>query len=172
MNFQFYIEKLKNSENFKEFIKKNKDAFACSGFFIIDKQGEGNKQHFDYYIPSGKKMISFQLEDNCSIVPVEMIDKTEPEKVYLNCEFDFDDIEKLIQDKMNQRGVKNKIQKLLFSFQTKNRKDYLLGTVFISGLGLLKVNVDISKMEIIGFEKKSFFDMLKIKRNKKEEKVK
>jgi len=168
MNFQFYVEKLKNSENYKNFIKENKDAFPCSGFFIIDKQGNSNKQHFDYYLPSGKKMISFQLEDNSHIVPVEMINKIEPEKMSLNCEFDFNDIEKLIQNEMDKRGIKNKIQKLLFSFQTKNKKNYLVGTVFISGLGLLKINVDISKMEIIDFEKKSFFDMIKITRKKED----
>jgi len=38
MNMQFYVEKLSHSEEFKEFMKKNPDAYLCSGFFVIDKE--------------------------------------------------------------------------------------------------------------------------------------
>ena len=64
MNFQFYVEKLKNSKDFKSFIKENKGAFLCSCFFVIDKEepGKGDKQHFDFYVPSTKKAFSFILE--------------------------------------------------------------------------------------------------------------
>ncbi len=168
MNFQFYVEKLRDSENFKDFIKENKDAFACSGFFIIDKQGKDNKQHIDYYIPSKKNMISFQLEDNCSIMPLEMTNPSVPEEMFLDFNFDFNDVERLIQDEMTQRRVKKQIQKILFSLQTKNKKNYLIGTIFISGFGLLKVNINLSEIKIIDFEKKSFFDMIKITRKKED----
>jgi len=42
----------------------------------------------------------------------------------------------------------------------------LIGTVFISMLGLLKVRIDVEKMKIVLFEKKSFFDMMSIKKKK------
>ncbi|RLG12017.1 hypothetical protein DRN73_03845, partial [Candidatus Pacearchaeota archaeon] len=67
-----------------------------------------------------------------------------------------------------QRGVKKQIQKILFSLQTKNKKNYLIGTIFISGFGLLKVNINLSEIKIIDFEKKSFFDMIKITRKKED----
>ena len=63
---------------------------------------------------------------------------------------------------MATRGITNKIQKMLFSLQHKDLKDYLIGTIFISNFGMIKVNIDITDMKVILFEKKSFFDMLKI----------
>ena len=48
-----------------------------------------------------------------------------------------------------------------FISKSSNRKDFLIGTVFISGLGMIKINIDISEMKIIVFETKSFFDFMK-----------
>jgi len=79
MNPQFYLEKLKNSEEFEKFKKENPSAFLCSAFFSIDKsggnkslttsskrgqsKGKDNKQHFDFF--NEGKIFSFQVEDNC-----------------------------------------------------------------------------------------------------------
>ena len=71
MNLRFYLEKLYASKEFEQFRKENLKAFLCSGFFIIDKQGKDNKQHFDFYIPSKKKMFSFQLEGGIKLIPIE-----------------------------------------------------------------------------------------------------
>ena len=34
-------------------------------------------------------------------------------------------------------------------------KDYLVGNVFITGMGMAKVNIDLNEMKIVAFEKKS-----------------
>ncbi len=165
MNFQFYVEKLNSFDEYKKFINENKKAFPCSCFFIVDFQGEDNKQHFDYFVPEDKKFFSFQLE-NSKLVPVEASSDKIPEKISLDLEFDFKEVEDLISKRMEKEGIKNKIQKFLFSLQRKDGKHFLIGTVFISMLGLLKVTVDLEKMEIVDFEKKSFFDVMKVKRGK------
>jgi len=163
MNFEFYLEKLKGSHEFKKFIKENKDAFLCSGFFIIDKKGEEGRQNLDYFIPSSKKMFSFKLNEGVELVPVENFgDEVEFEKIPDKINLDFEEIEKLIEGKMFDEKIKNKIEKILLSLQTRKGKNYLLGTVFISGLGLIKIKVDLDNKEILDFEKRSFFDMMKI----------
>ena len=48
-------------------------------------------------------------------------------------------------------------------------KDFLVGTIFISALGMIKIHIDISKREITHFEKKSFFNMIKVIKKKKAE---
>jgi len=167
MNYQFYVEKLKDSSEFKEFIEKHKDAFPASGFFIMefsDSKHPDNKHHFDYYVPSEKKMISFEVENNCKIVPVELVDKSEFKPISLEHDFDFNEIANLISKEMEKKEIKSKVQKILLSLQNKDGKDYLVGTVFISNFGLLKVNIDLVEMKVVDFEKKSFFDMLKIKK--------
>ena len=168
MNFQFYIEKLHDSDSFKKFIKENPDAFLCSCFFVIDLEGNQEKQHFDFFIPKDKKVFSFQLEKLCELVPVEVFDDKSLNKISFDHDFEFKNIEDLIVSKMRQAGIKNKIQKMLFSLQNKNGKDFLIGTVFISMMGMLKVIIDLDSMRITEFEKKSFLDIMKVSRKKKD----
>jgi hypothetical protein len=163
MNFQFYFEKLIESNDFKNFVKENKDAFLCSGFFVVDKKGEDNKQNIDYFVPSINKMFSFKMNNGVELVPIEDFGKNfKPEKIPDNINFDFTWVEDIVQDRMEQDKIKNKIEKLLLSLQTKDKKNYLLGTIFISALGLLKVKIDLDERKIVDFEKMSFFDMMKI----------
>ena len=174
MNFQFFVEKLQRLDNYKEFISKNPGIFPCSAFFVIDKEKKGSeedKQHFDFYIPSAKKMFSFQLENGGELVSVELVEGEKvSSEVSLKMDFEFGEIERLIEKKMEEEKIKSKVQRYLFSFQKKDGKHFLIGTVFISGLGILKVSIDLEKMEIIDFGKKSFFEILNIKKSGKKDK--
>ena len=165
MNLQFYVEKLKNSEIFKSFMKEHPDAFLCSGFFIIDKTEKGeNKQHFDYYLPQENKIESIQLE-NMQLVPIENFGKV-PEEISLEFDVDFNKVEKMIEERMIKEGIQNKIQKILFSLQKIDGGNFLVGTVFISMLGMIQINIDLRNMEITDFKKKSLLDMVKISKKK------
>jgi len=163
MNLQFYLEKLFASEKFQSFMKENPSAYFCSGFFAIDEEKGDNKIHVDYVVPATKKIFSFQLEGEVDMVSVEQEGES-LEQISDNIDFDFGEIEKLIVEKMEQENVKNKIQKILLSLQKVKGKIFLVGTVFISGLGMIKIKIDLEEMNIIEFEKKSFMDMLKIVR--------
>jgi hypothetical protein len=161
MNFKFYLEKLKQSDAFKKFIKTNPKAYMCSGFFIIDKEGNDNKQHIDFFIPGNDKISSFELENKLQIVPIEMLEKKTPEKLSENIDFDFEELEKMIFEEMKRQGMDKKIQKIILSLQSIEGKPSLVGTIFVTLLGLIKIRVDVSEMKILEFEKKSFFDMMK-----------
>ncbi len=165
MNFQFYVEKLFANEHFQKFREEHKKAYPCSAFFVIDYSGQDSKQHFDYWLPGEKKMFSFQLERDSEALPVENFEGV-PEEIAINLNFDFNDIRDMVQKRMDEEGIKNKLQKMLFSLQAKNKKSFLVGTVFISGLGMIKVSIDIGNMKILDFEKKSFFDIMKVKKKK------
>jgi len=54
----------------------------------------------------------------------------------------------------------------LLSLQNIENKDLLTATVFVSGLGMLKVNIEPGSKKITDFDRKSFFDMMKIIRKK------
>jgi hypothetical protein len=164
MNSQFLLEKLENSEEYKKFIKENSDAYLCSAFFIIDFETENpeTKYHFDYYIPSSKKTFSFEMENGIKLTELERVDEKIFEQVSTKTHFDFDDIYDKIRKEMEDRKINNKIQKMIFSLQHFEGKDLLFGTILISGLALIKMTFDILKDKIGEFEKKSFFDMMKI----------
>ena len=85
-----------------------------------------------------------------------------PNEIGLNYNFDFKEIEKLILIKIEENKVKGSIEKMLFSLQKVEGKELLVGTVFLSMMGMLQVHIDIAEMKIIHFEKKSFFDIVKI----------
>lgn len=160
MNFQFYVERLQDSDKYKEFIKEHKKAFPCSCFFVLDKAGDDDKQHFDFWDEG--KMFSFDL-DSEMLSPVEVHDNKTPEEISLELNLDFGEIEDIIEKRMEKDDIKNKIQKYLFSLQKNKDKHYLIGTVFVSNLGMLRVKICVEDKELVEFEKKSFFDVLKIK---------
>jgi hypothetical protein len=162
MNSQFLLEKLKNSKEYKEFIKENKTAYLCSGFFVIDMENSGSNQyHFDFYVPESGKTFSFELEGGVKLIPLER-DEQALEEVSMKNHFDFDKIREKILTEMELKKISNKLQKMLFSLQKVKGKEMLLGTIFISNLGLLRVNMDIDSNQITDFEKKSLFDMMKM----------
>lgn len=161
MNLQFYIEKLQNSDAFKEFIKENKDAYFCSGFFTIDKEGVDNQTHLDFYVPEKKEMFSFKLQKGVEKVPVEMITENVPEMIGEKLDFDFNEVEKMIIEEMDKQKVKNKLQKIMISLQGLDEKSFLVCTIFVSMFGLLKIHIDLEKNEVVLFEKKSLFDIVK-----------
>jgi len=160
MHFQFYVEKLQDLDKYKVFKNENKKAFPCSCFFVIDKVGEDAKQHFDLWLD--KKIFSFQLE-KAELVPSDAPLEEEPEEISLDLDFEFNDIEKMIEERMEKDNVKNKVQKYLFSIQKQKGKHYIIGTVFVSNLGMLRVKICLDDMTVLDFEKKSFFDVLKVK---------
>ena len=162
MNLQFYLEKLHSSDEFQAFIKENPQAFLCSGFLTIDKERNNNQVHFDYFIPKEKIIISFQLESEVQKVPLEKYDDKIPEEVSTDFYLDFEEIESLILIKMGSENIKNKIQKIILSLQSINGKNLLIGTVFVSMLGLLKITVDIEGKKITEFEKKSLLDIMNV----------
>jgi len=161
MNFQFYLEKLYASSVFKEFKEQSKSGFLCSGFFVIDKEKDDNKAHLDFYVPEDKKMFSFGLLGEVSKMPVEVFDK-KFEKISDKIDFDFNEVEALIVKEMETQNIKKKIQKIILFLQSNEGNVFLLATVFISNLGILKININILKMKVVEFEKKSFFDMVNV----------
>lgn len=166
MDLRFYLEKLHNSDEYQDFMLENPDAYICSGFFVMDFEKADHQRHIDVYAPTLKKIFSFKLENGVEKVPIDMFDDRTPKKLSIDYDFDLDKIEDLIKKKMIEEKVKSKIQKILLSLHNSEGKDLLTATVFVSGLGMLKVNIDVISKKILDFDRKSFFDMMKIIRKK------
>ena len=166
MNLRFYLEKLHDSEEYSDFMLENPDAYICSGFFVMDFEKADHAKHIDVYAPTLKKIFSFKLENGIEKVPLDNFDENTPKKLKIGYDFDLDDIEELIRKRMAEEKVKSRVQKILLSLQSVGSKDLLTATVFVSGLGMLKVNIDPVSKRIIDFDRKSFFDVLRIVRKK------
>ncbi|MCK5624326.1 hypothetical protein KAI04_00610 [Candidatus Pacearchaeota archaeon] len=166
MNFNFYLEKLHNSDEYQDFMLENPDAYICSGFFVMDFEKADHQRHLDCYAPTLKKVFSFKLENGIEKVPIETFDNKTPKKLSFGYDFDLDEVEKIIKEKMSEEKIKSRVQKILLSLQNSEGKDLLIATVFVSGLGMIKVNIDPPSKKIIDFDKKSFFDMIKMVKRK------
>ena len=162
MNIQFHFEKLHDSMEFQEFSKEHPEAYLCSGFFVIDKEGKDNKMHFDYFSPKTKEVISFQLESEIKKIPLEIFDEKIPDEISSDIDLEFNELEEMILQKMKEEKIDSKIQKMILSLQKLNGKDFIIGTIFIPMLGMIKVNVDIKEKKITEFEKKSLFNIMKV----------
>jgi len=169
MNSHFLLEKLESSDEYKQFISENKDAYLCSGFFVVDlsEKNPENRFHFDFYVPSTKETFSFELENDMKKVKLERTDDVVLGKVSMKNNFDFDKLKEKILIEMELKKITNKIQKMIFSLQNVYGKDVLIGTIFLSGLGLIKADIDLEENIFTEFEKSSLFDMMKIVKGKK-----
>ena len=106
-------------------------------------------------------MASFQL-DSMTKIPVELFNDRIPESISSDIDFEFDEMESLIVKKMEAEKITNTVQKMIFSLQKLDGKDILVGNVFISMLGILKVNIDLTELKIVEFQKKSIFDIVNV----------
>lgn len=168
MNFQFYYEKLLASDEYQKFRREHPTAFACSGFFALDleKDGKHNQVNFDFWLPEHKKMYSFRVTGPVEFINVENFETRAYETLSMNYTFDLKKVKEIIEDKMKEDHIKGKMKKLLFSLQKLDGVDYLVTTVFLDNMGLLKVHYDIADEKITFIEKKSFLDIFKISRKK------
>jgi len=168
MKFQFYNEKLIDSTEYQKFIKENPTAYPCSAFFAIDleNKGKNDKVHFDFWIPEFKKMYSFKVMGVVEFVNVENFEKKDYEKLGMNYTFDLEEVKEQILQRMQDDNIKGNLQKLLFSLQKKDGIDYLLGTIFLNNMAMLKITYDITDKKITNIVKKSFLDMFKIIKKK------
>lgn len=166
MRIQDYLSELEKNKEFQEFIQTNPKAYFCSAFFIIDKESENHKKHFDYFLPEENKIFSFQLEENCKQVPMDNLNPEAPKPLTLENDLEIQEIENLIQSEMENQGIKNKIQKILFSINNFENQEFIIGTVFISNLGMIKIRISLKDKKVLDFKKESFMDMINIFKKK------
>ena len=162
MNANFYLEKLHASDEFKDFISKNPSAVLCSGFFVIDKEKNSNQMNFDYSSNELDKIFSFQVGDKIVVNLLDKFGDKNVSQVSDNLDFEFKEIESLIEKEMKNQNASNKIQRIMLSLQEKENRNYLFGTIFVSMFGLIKTTISLPDKKIEEFEKKSLFDIIKI----------
>ncbi|PIN90029.1 hypothetical protein COU57_04930 [Candidatus Pacearchaeota archaeon CG10_big_fil_rev_8_21_14_0_10_32_14] len=188
MNIQFFLEKLKGSDEFKKFKKENPKSYLTSCFITVDIEGKekNNQYHLDFFVPTTLKTKdelgtwwSFKLENGIELEQLQKMDMKDvkfeeipdfiknPPKITAKSTIEFDEIQRLIQEEMDKKNITNKIQKILMVLQRQTGSgevEKYICTVFISGLGILKVIIEDANDgggKVLFFEKKSFFDMLR-----------
>lgn len=156
-----YIEKLNASNEFKDFQKKNKDAFMVAGFFVLDLELGQNLSQLDFYVPSKKKIAAFTLDKQVTLQLLDLVKAAkEPEKLDSKTKIDLDAIHGLLEDEMKNRNITEEIKKIIAIIQTIDGKKIWNLNCILSGMGLLNAHIDDESQTILKIEKKSMMDYI------------
>jgi hypothetical protein len=168
MKIQHFVDKVEKTKEYKDFMKKYPKTYLCSLFFVRDFSENHNETHIDYYTPSTKKIISFDLDKKVTKSPIDKKaenmkhEKFVPKKLGNKIKLDIDRLKPIILDEMHNRGLTDNIQKMIIILQNIENRDVWNCTCFLNGLGLLQCKVEDSSETVLFMEKQSFFDLIKI----------
>jgi len=161
MKIKPYIEKLNSSGEYKKFVDKYKDAYLAAGFFIIDFEQGNNIHQIDYYIPSEKKIGAFTLDNQVVLQMMEVLNEAKPEKLDIKTKIDLEALKGIVQDEMRNRGITEEIKKMIAIIQNiKGKKTWTVSCI-LSGMEILKANVEDKSETILRMERTSITDIIR-----------
>ncbi len=161
MKIQPYITKLSASTEYKDFTKKNNDAFMIAAFFVLDLENGKNSHVIDYYVPSKKKVAAFTLDNRITLQMMDLMTKKVPEKLELKTNIDLDALAGILQDEMKNRNITDEVKKIIAVVQTMEGKKIWNLNCMLSGMGILNAHIEDSTRSVLRMEKKSFMDIVR-----------
>jgi len=161
MRFDHYLTKVEKSSEYRKFLKTNKKAYLCSGFFVMDLDAEKNMHQIDFYVPSKKKFANFILDEGIKIQLSDGIRDKKPEKLGKEVKTDIEALKGIVEDEMKNRTVTGDLKKIIAVLQTIEGKKIWNLNCLTGDMGLIKVHIDDDSGNILKFEKASLFDFIK-----------
>ena len=162
-NFDSTLENIESSDAFRNFKKKNPEAYLCAGFFVIDYQTNANQQQLDYSLLDGR-IFTFILNHEITIKEAETIQGQEQKnlgKLNPDIKADLDDIENILKDKLELVKIDKKISKIIAILHIYEGRQIWNLTLMLEGFDMIQCHIDSFSGEILKFEHKSMFDFIK-----------
>jgi len=164
MNFSSTLKTIESSKEFKDFKKKNKDAYLCAGFFVLDYEQGINQQQLDYSLKDGK-IFTFSLDENNNVTfkEAETIEGKQSKLPELSkdMKIELDAVQELVKKEMKKQIIDNKINKIIAILQKHEEKQIWNLNCMMEGFGMLQVHINCVSGEILKFEKRSLFEFIK-----------
>ncbi len=161
MKFAHYLGRVQESKEFKEFSKKNKEAYLCAGFFVFDFQEGKDIHQVDYFLPGKKQIAAFLLDKGMSYKIADAMNTTKPEEIRGEIRMDLDKLRGIVEDEMKNHTITEGIMKMIAILQSIEGKKVWNLNCILSGMALLKVHVDDASGDVLKFEKASFLDFVR-----------
>ena len=167
MKCAVYLKKVKDSKEFKDFMKEDPKAYLCSFFFTRDFLEKKDDTQVDFYSPKVKMIISFKVGKEVQRTPLGKKAETLTHKKFVPKplkevpKMDVDEMEPTLMDEMHNRGMTYSIEKLLAFVNITDGEVIWNCTAFLKGLGLLQAHVEDKTETVLFMDKKSFFDLLR-----------
>jgi len=161
MKIQPYVEKLMSSSEYKKFTEEYEDAFMVAGFFILDFETGKNLHQIDYYVPSKKKVAAFTLDEEINLQMLDTMSEKIPEKLDMKTNVDLDELQGILQDEMKNRGMTEKIIKIIAVLQKIGGKKIWNLNSILSGMNLLRCHVEDESKTVLKMDKASMMELMK-----------
>jgi len=164
MKIKPYVEKLEQSEEYKNFKIKYPDSFMMAGFFVLDLEGGVNVHQIDFYIPAEKKVALFTLDEGVKLDIKDMIRKDEtkdPEKMDFETNIDLDALQGILMDEMKNRGISEDIKKIIAVIQNIDGKKIWNLNCVLTGMEILKSHVEDETKTVLKMDRTSVMDIMK-----------
>lgn len=163
-NFDSTLEEIEKSDCFRKFKEKNKSAFLCAGFFVVDYEG-GNgvvQKQLDYCIGE-EDIYTFILGDVVNMKKAETIEghKENLPRLSKDMGVDLDDVENILREKLREENVSEKLLKVIAVLQVHENKQIWNLNCVLSGMQILRVHIDCESGDVVKFEKKNMLDFVK-----------
>lgn len=133
-------KRLINSEKFKSWKNKNKDAYLCSVFLLKDQETSSGWQ-FDYYLSKINRMTTFLVDKNITFTKNQKIfsNLEKIEKINLDdIKFSFDNVVKKLMPKYKGR---NFFKEIIIIQSLKSKLVWNISLV-TSDFNLINIKVD------------------------------
>ena len=160
MKFEHYLKRVEDSEEFKKFIQKNKKAYLCAGFFILDFETGKNTYQIDYALPNGK-IATFMLDEGVKLKISEQAIKKKLPGLPAETKIDLEALKGIVEDEMKNKTVTEKIKKIIAVLHIIDGKPVWNLQCILEGLSMLNVHIDDLDKTILKFEKHSLLELLK-----------
>lgn len=156
-----YVDRLRDSQEYKKFLKENKNAFMVAGFFVLDFESGKNMHQIDYYAPDHHKVAAFTLDGRITMQMLSLIRKKIPEKLDLDTKTDLNALRGILEDEMKNRTMAEDIKKIIAVIQCVDNKKIWSVNCILSGMSLLKASIEDESQTILKMDKANIFDFIK-----------
>lgn len=160
LSFLESIKKLEETNEFKEFIEINKDAFLSNGFTIYEN--ENSKWQIGYYSPKKNMFFNFLTKDKIYIEESEKISEEEVSK--LNVKKIKTDIKEILDNVEKIRKKKyplDKIEKIIVILQSIKNKTLWNLTCITTNFKTIQIKINAINKKLISSDIKSIFELKK-----------
>jgi ribosomal protein S18 len=153
MKFKELISELKEKESYKKFISENPDAYVCAGFLILSSgEKEGDKVQINMFLPSKKKIATFDYPFNDAVIHKDEIENSKEIK-NMDFKLDVDGLKDFVKEKLGIEPAK--IIGIL--------KDDIWNLTILNGMDMRRLKVNAYDKKVLEEDKGLLSDFIKIK---------
>ncbi len=161
---EIQIEKIKDTEVWKEFLSKNPDCYFSAGFFIYSYNSEKYSSEFDIIIPGDKKLAVLN-SDNETIKVSDTPLNSIPEELSGEIKRDINAIIKTVENELKNRKIYLDITSLMILLRSVGGKKEWNCKCITNQMSMLSLDIEDISGSVSGFKQQSFFELIRVDRS-------